>query len=374
MVPEESWQAFLESLYAPLPPLREMAILELPRWAELGRDVSEVLAICINDTHPLVIRAAVMVAGRLRVPRRSVIEALERRLVTPDELLRRTIVTALGRIGPPAFSVLSRLLIDRDPFIAEFVQASLAIEGEPAIPVLLPLLTEPRFRQAAAAVTVRIGPPAITHLMPLLSHTDAELRFLVMDILERIGPVVLPTLMEALRQTGAEREGAAAALPRFGLDAIPGLIEMLDDPNVNHRCSAAAALVKQGLHAVPFLVKALEHKNVGVAWLAAKALGQIGPAAVPDMIAHLGRTVRSVRWIVADVLRQMGPDAAIQLEKELGHPDPIVRETVAHTLGDIGEFAMVGLQSLRQALNTEKDSAVIQVIRTSISKLENQTC
>ncbi|HNV69588.1 MAG TPA: HEAT repeat domain-containing protein, partial [Candidatus Ozemobacteraceae bacterium] len=336
-VSEDSWQAFLESLYAPLPSLREMAVLELPRWAELGRDVSEVLALSINDEVPLVVRAAVMVAGRLRVPRRSVVEALERRLVTSDELLRRTVVTALGRIGSPAFQVLARLLNDRDPFIAEFVQTTLAIEGEPAVSVLLPLLSDLRLRQFAAAVLVRIGPPAIAHLMPLLNHADSEVRFLVTDTLEQIGPVVLPTLLDALRQSGAEREGAAAALPRFGIDAIPGLIELLSDANVHHRCSAAAALVQHGVRAVPFLVKALEHKNTGVAWLAAKSLGQIGPSAIPDMAIHLGRTARSVRWILADVLRQMGSDAALQLEKELSNPDPLVREAVAHILGDIGE-------------------------------------
>ncbi len=373
MVSEDSWQAFLESLYAPLPSLREMAVLELPRWSELGRDVSEVLALSINDDAALVVRAAVMVAGRLRVQRRSVIDALERRLVTADELLRRTVVTALGRIGAPALPILARLLSDRDPFISEFVQTTMAIEGEPAVPVLLPLLSDLRLRQSAASVLVRIGPPSISHLMPLLNHSDSEVRFLVTDILEQIGPVVLPTLLDALRQTGVEREGAAAALPKFGLDAIPGLIDLLSDANVHHRCAAAAALVQHGARAVPFLVKALEHANTGVAWLAAKSLGQIGPAAIPDMVIHLGRTTRSVRWIMADVLRQMGSDAALQLEKELNNPDPLVREAVAHILGDIHEFAIAGLHSLRQALKTETDPAVIQVIKTAIIKLESQS-
>ena len=259
---------------------------------------------------------------------------------------------------------------DRDSVIRQFAVTAMAQTGATAIPVLIEALHEPRLRSGAVEALVQIGPPSAELLLPHLQEELPDLRYTVTDILERIGPIVLPQLLERIRSHSPEHAGAAAALDSFGYDALPSLIEMLNDPDVQHRVTAAAALVKLGPKAVNALLLALEHPNVGVAWLAAKALGQIGPSALPDMMANIGRTNRSVRWILFDVLRKMGPEAAHYLEKELRSSDPLVRETAAHTLGEIPEYSLAALPAMKEALLHETDPNVREILNHAVSKLE----
>ncbi|MFZ2956423.1 MAG: HEAT repeat domain-containing protein [Candidatus Ozemobacteraceae bacterium] len=367
---QQSWEAFLESLYSPLPNLREMAVLELQGWADTGRDVSEVLCISLLDPESIVSRAAAVVAGRIANPSEIVAKALAQRLMDNDPLLRRTVVTALGRMGIAGCPFLVRLLLDRDPFIRQYAAMSLEHMGTDAGPELLNALPDPGLRRPAASILAHIGTP----VAPLLiEHLDAgislEVRYTVMDTLERIGPMVVPLMIEEIKAGRRDKENAAEAFGHFGPDAVPALIEMLRDPDVKHRCSAAAAIVKVGRPAVPRLIDALSDPNVGVSWLAGQALGQIGSASVPDLIQALATTGRATRWVVSEILISLGEQAVGALMLALRSGEPLIREAAAHSLAEIGASAWAALPDLKDAMERETDPELGCVFQEAIDKL-----
>ncbi len=364
-----SWEAFLVSLYAPLPALREMAVLELPVWASFGRDVRDLLLISLKDENAIVSRAAAVVIGRLRLSTPDILEGLERCLASQDDLLRRTIVTTLSRLGPVAIPYLIRLLGDRDSFARQFSGVALRQIGKDSIPALVEALTDENLRRCSADVLVELGDVAVPHVLKLVDHEVPEVRFTALDILERVGPVVIPGLIGQIRQSGSGNEMAGDALVRFGQDAIPELVKTLQDKEVNTRCWAAALLVRIGIPAIPALIGQLNEKNVSISWLASKALVQIGPSAIPHLIDWLGTTTRSIRWIISDVLIQLGEESMHALERALRDPNPVIRETAAFSLGEMGHVGWAALPALKELVKVEKDSHIREVASRSVDKL-----
>ena len=75
------------------------------------------------------------------------------------------------------------------------------------------------------------------------------------------------------------RADAAAELGRMGegaKDAVPALIQALQDSDAEVRYNATWALGNIGEGAVPALIQALQGPDEGVRWNAAEALGKIG--------------------------------------------------------------------------------------------------
>lgn len=366
---QTSWESFLESVHSPLPRLREMAIFELPAWAESGYEVGDILNLALKDSDSVVVRAAAIITGRLKKNSEDILRALETKLSIDDDLLRRTIVTTLVRLGIPAIPILMKLLGDRDAFIRRFVALAFEQLGEPAVDPLVEALRDKLLRRAAASILVQIGKPAVSKLIPKLECDDFEVRFSVIDILEQIGPIVVPTLIEQIKSGKTPQEQGGDALTRFGPDAVPELIITMRDKEIGNRCWAAAILVKIGQPAAPGLLSILMEGNAGTAYLASKALVQIGVSAIPTLFQALGTTTKSVRWIVSNILVQMGEEAIESLENGLLEIDPLVREASAHALGEMGGSAWAALPNLESALQDEVNSDVKIVLRQAIEKL-----
>ncbi|MBF0500805.1 MAG: HEAT repeat domain-containing protein [Candidatus Riflebacteria bacterium] len=369
---QESWEVFIKSLYSPYPNQRETAVFELPSWADSGRDVSEELATSIRDSENIVSRAAAIVTGRIDGLSDEVIDALEKRLEDSDESLRRTIVTSLGQKGSRACPLLVHLLSDRDQVIQKYAASALEMMGVSAIDDLLKALSDVGLRRPAATVLARIGKPAISILISYLDNaTSAEVRFTVVDVLEKIGPMVVPLMIDGLKTGQSDKDNVVETCGRFGSDAVPALIEMLRDNDVKHRCSAATALVRIGRAAVPRLIDLISDTNVSVGWIAAQSLTQIGAAAVPDLIQALATTERATRWVVSEILIGIGSQSVEALTKAVLHNDSLIRSAAAHSLAEIGEPARIAVSTLKEALKCEKDTDVCDVLRESIEKLSN---
>jgi len=369
---EESWAAFLESLYAPLPGLREMAIFELPVWHKLGRDVSEVVAISMRDPEPLVCRAAAVVAGRLRLESEVVRQALSERLCNEqDALLRRTMATALSRIGRAGLPMLVKLLCDRDVFVRHFAAVALGDSGDAAVPLLLEALADERIRPFAVPVLAHIGGPAIPGLLKLLDSAAEGIRNAVIDIFEGIGPVVVEPIVESVQQGSTERRSGAAALGRFGGNAVAPLVRLIRGSDVSMRCWAADIMVQIGRPAVPSIITLLREEHVGVSYLAGETLVRLGACAIPELVQSLGTVTRSVRWIVANILGRLGEEAVHALESALVEGDPLTREAAAHALGEMGSSAWAALPTLQDVLKTEQETCVREAMRRAIERLQH---
>ncbi|MFQ5795664.1 MAG: HEAT repeat domain-containing protein [Candidatus Bipolaricaulia bacterium] len=98
---------------------------------------------------------------------------------------------------------------------------------------------------------------------------------------------------------------------------------------------AVRKLVKIGPAAVPTLIKVLQDKDVDVRQEAAEALGKIGPDArdaVPALVEALRDEDWSVRQFSAWALRKIGPDAVPALIEALEDEDERVRDNATRVL------------------------------------------
>jgi len=104
------------------------------------------------------------------------------------------------------------------------------------------------------------------------------------------------------------RQTAVVALTKIGKDAVPVLIQALQDGSRGIRASAAGVLGQIGAGAVdasPALIKTLQ--NPEVRWHAEGALAKIGKGAVPILIQALQDP--EVRQYATRVLAKIGEDA-----------------------------------------------------------------
>jgi hypothetical protein len=146
------------------------------------------------------------------------------------------------------------------------------------------------------------------------------------------------------------RQHAASALGEFGQDAkeaVPALIEMLNDERVAVRADVARALNKiepdvVAKVAVPALIVGLTDENLSGRTKSVDVLGEIGPnakAAVPTLIVLLENEDNRLRSTAANALGRIGPpasDAVPELIKLLKDDDAYVRSSSVDALNDIG--------------------------------------
>ena len=135
---------------------------------------------------------------------------------------------------------------------------------------------------------------------------------------------------------GIQREQARKALVKIGKPAVSPMIELLSDPDQHVRWEACKALgsIKDPTSAVP-LVHALSDESTEIQWLAAEALIALGNKSVVPLLQALENHFDSVllrqgahhvlhnlerqkklkkeTLAVLDTLRGMGPEAPIAL-------------------------------------------------------------
>ncbi len=107
-----------------------------------------------------------------------------------------------------------------------------------------------------------------------------------------------------------------------GLDAIQGLIHLLDSSDPDARYGAARALGDiRDLSAIPALIKSLNDEHAAVRFFAVDALGKLGAC---EAIQKLGQLLEdespNVRKHAGDVLMQIGTPEALQILREKSRP------------------------------------------------------
>ena len=175
-------------------------------------------------------------------------------------------------------------------------------------------------RASAEAALVKGGPRALPLLKRLLDTENEDLQAATFEVLRRIGPPAVPTLVESLRSDQVSiRRNAIDHL----IDLAPhtegyqaALRRALRDDDAMVAGDAARALGALGVRATPSvgaLVDTLSYADAYVRVYAAEALASIGPnaaAATGHLAAALTDPIPGVRWAACEALGSIGPAAA----------------------------------------------------------------
>lgn len=153
-----------------------------------------------------------------------------------------------------------------------------------------------------AACRANNAKPDITGLVAALQSGDAEKSGRANLELIRLGEPAVPGLTEMLKDPDPRVRGLAAStfwgMGGKARSAVPALAEALADPDASFRTQVAMALENMGpdaKDAVPALIKALADPDRGVRQASVKALGRIGPAAKAAVPA-LSRALKKGSW------------------------------------------------------------------------------
>ncbi len=260
---------------------------------------------------------------------RGAIERLGQRMMDRDPRVRRAAVEAFLDLDPdPEISrpIIKKVMDQADPEVLDAAMNTLAGLGEKVLPRLIEALKHPQVRARAAAIIARIGPPA----------KDA-----VPALIEALDDANSETRIEVLLALGAIGSGAEVA--------VPEVTRALDDPDMNVRYAACCALGKIGGPACSAADELLENLSgvdrvlaVSSAWALARLdprCPKIAAKAVPVLIKALEESNPLVRLQAAETLKLFGPlakDAVPALKGALHDTDPQVREAAAEALHAIG--------------------------------------
>ncbi|MBL7134089.1 MAG: HEAT repeat domain-containing protein [Phycisphaerae bacterium] len=180
--------------------------------------------------------------------------------------------------------------------------------------------------------------------------------------LAALGPDAVPHLIEGLEDSDrGTRSCAATALARIGPEAVPALIDALQHKDIHVRCEAAWALGSLGPQAktgVPALIRLL--KGDGAMHFAAEALYEIvpgDPTPVPLLLDMVRRYRGEEARLARNVLSRIGRASVPALRRALEDQNHRVRAAAAKAIGAAGPQAEEAVPELTQALQ-DTDSNV----------------
>jgi HEAT repeat protein len=203
------------------------------------------------------IRATVAMA-RIGPDTENFITTLKLALDENDHRMRVGAATGLVMLGPIARSAVPNLidaLKDDSADVRMTACDALGAIGPPAwraAPGLIELIEDDtgRVRVAAALALGKVGSSGevVTALLDALEYEYLDIRFAAVEALGEIGPGaaeaidVIIQLLEGAK--GDNLQTACNALVNIGPEAVPGLIDALDDTHFNIRVGAVTALGK----------------------------------------------------------------------------------------------------------------------------------
>jgi len=227
--------------------------------------------------------------------------------------------------------------------------------GTEAVSVLESLLSRPKgesaeVRWTAAEILGKIGPEAEQAgpaLLAALEDSDPHVRAIAAASLPKVGvspDEAVPALRRMLETD--QKVVAARVLSEYrgaAKPALQALVAVLTDKKLDSetRWNAARTLGKlgpNGVDAIPVLVESLEDEAATVREHSAEALGDIGPLAadaVPDLVSVLDDPATRVRRDAVRSLGQIGKasrQAILEMKKLLEDPEEIVREAAENAI------------------------------------------
>jgi len=346
------------------PAVRQAAARALRTIGPPARDAVPALFAVLQDKDPWAraLAASALVAVVADEPSR-VVPALVEALSDQDWRVRQNAAGCLGRLGPkgrPAVPALIERLGDEHKRVrgtTVWALQKIGIQGEQdAIAPLVGMLGDGArhwFGGDAADALAQVGPVALPTLVEALSNEKAVL-YAARGIagLGEHGKRAMPALLEAARlhpdyQMTLKR-GILSRFVAFGSEAVPVLIETCRDPELGGQAVWALGLFgREGKDAVPVLANHVRHGPYRRT--AADALGKIGPAAraaVPALLEMLKDPDPHARADATAALRQIRPPAAAdipELVEDLGELDAYGKSPAFPILKRMGLAAVPAL-------------------------------
>jgi HEAT repeat protein len=216
-------------------------------------------------------------------------------LVHPDKNMRGPAAIALGGsyVADALDGLLARVGHEPDFYVREDITWALVRMGEAAIAPLIGLLNDESaaVRHHAAHTLGKINDPrAVEALIGALHDSDHMVAARAAGSLKVIGVAqAIPALAGVLGHPHRETQTAVAeALERFGAEAIPAVLEAMNDTRWPVREHAADVLGQIGdKAAVPALTAALRDEHWQVRFAAVTALWHIGGAAAKAALREM---------------------------------------------------------------------------------------
>ncbi|NSW57439.1 MAG: HEAT repeat domain-containing protein [Armatimonadetes bacterium] len=312
-------------------------------------------------------------------------EHLERALMQADGDGRAKAIRCLGALGSThALPIVTGLLADPDSRVRQAAGEVLVASGRSAVKPLVDALVSDRsdLHEPAADCLRQIGLPAaqalidVANAAPAAGWDDASpwARSRAIEVLADIQPDGLGEhLTRRVRDTAETvRVAAARAIQKIGhADAVPVLLEGIDDDTPAARDARLAALCSFGQVAVPTLIEKMENPAWAGSPALAAALASLGEV-VEDAIVSLlddpsperrllaARTLHDmrleraahglylrtsdtderVRLAAALALAQLPPEHASPLLADLSSPDEALRRHAVAALAVQSETAL----------------------------------
>lgn len=200
-------------------------------------------------------------------------------------------------------------------------------------------------RVAAGRDLTKSG-PRVAAVVAMAGAKDARRHARAVEFIGSLGPKAVPVLLPLLSDPAVRNIAGAGLFRCVGQESAGYAAEFLScarDPAVANYCGAALvqAMSPKAKSQAPKLVAALKDSDAGVRAYAAAGLGQIGPKA-KDAVAALTAALRdpspAVRASAARALGQFGSKgaaAAPVLEALSQDPDSEVRQSVKEALGKV---------------------------------------
>jgi HEAT repeat protein len=368
---------------------------------EVQREVIDALGSIGAEAQPKVVEAlqgsearqrsgAALALGAMHTAAKDAAPAMMARLDTEtDPAVRSNLLTALPRVGAdpaaliprliegikdesepirhasvnglltlpsaqkPVVDALIALLQDPNPTLREraaYVLGRLGDYAAPAVPAMIDAASQPNAPAAFQDALVQIGIPAVPPLLATAEKVDPAAitpEYWVVKVLQSMGGIAVGPVSRSLTHTNTSvRLLAVRVLGELGRDAedaVPALIQRLDDPDLRVRASTLSALIAANapmknieprLHTAikdpspvvraaaleaigklgddgrslqPAVVSALRDRDENIQRAALKIVGPAFPDAVQPTIALLANG--SVRVAAIDALGRIGPAA-----------------------------------------------------------------
>jgi HEAT repeat protein len=335
----------------------------------------------LDDEDTTVRQEALTTLGRIGPAARAAVPVLLHALRDKDTDYRVLTLQALGGIGPENEAVvptLVKMLLDDDRekmrFTATGILKTFGSKARAAIPELARGLkrNDVGVRNAAAAVLGSIGPEALPQLLTVVRDPERDIRQTVNEALRNMGPKArdaIPVLTEVLKSEDnfEDRRAAVWVLAEIGPDALPVLIQALQDQANDVRRAAVQAIAKLGPGAKtrPALVPLIEQfKNDNVGGEAIGPVVAFGTEAVEPLLDALKSRTKTPNShnCCQQALVQLGAKAKgiiPSLIEMLKGEDPSLRGTADAVLQSIGADAVPALvKAIRDKTNDYADGTL----------------
>lgn len=285
------------------------------------------------------------------------LEPLMAVLADEEPRVRWHAARALGLLGKdalPAVPALVKLLADSDPVVV--TQAAAAIGS----------IRADDDRDAIPAADAAVYAATVEPLVATLVHPDPRARRAVIRALRRVS-TSREELAKTVRRQLADSDPIAVmpalhTLADMGDDAVPFLVESLDDPASRYWAEVVLAEIGPGAApAVESLAKLVREGEIPEQVQAILALAEIGPAAAPAteaVVAALGSPDNALRYVAAFALGKIAPEGADDaLKQAAGSDDPFLATLASWALANLhpddASLVAAAVARLREGLASE---------------------